>query len=503
MGRAVAASAPPQKQAAGLAAITACVMAATVMQALDVTIANVALPYMQGSLSASLTQINWVLTSYIVAAAIMTPPTGWLTARFGRKPVFLFAVAGFTIASVLCGLATSLEQMVLFRLLQGVFGAPLVPLSQAVLLDSYPRERHGYAMALWGMGVMIGPILGPTLGGWLTDNFSWHWVFLINLPVGVLTFLGLSAVMPATPPDPGKRLDWFGFATMSLAIGALQLMLDRSEQLDWFSSPEIVIEAALSLLGAYLFVVHILTARNPFIEPAIFRDRNLVTGLLFIAVAAGIMVTTLALLVPFAQSLLGYPALTVGTVMMPRGIGTMVSMMLVGRIIHRVDMRLLLFIGLSLTALSLHGMSGFTLNSGMADIISTGLLQGFGLGMIFIPLSTLSFSTLPAEHRPQGTALYSLLRNIGSSILVSTTVFVLSSNQSLLQADLVQHVTPFSDIVRWLPEMWNPATDTGRAALAAEVTRQTMLIAYNDCFRLLMLIAVASMPAVLLIRQPR
>ncbi|WP_428248739.1 DHA2 family efflux MFS transporter permease subunit [Ferrovibrio sp.] len=502
MGGSVAARTSPGASAS-VAAVTACVLAATVMQSLDMTIANVALPYMQGSLSASLTQINWVLTSYIVAAAIMTPPTGWLSSRFGRKPVFLAAVAGFTIASLLCGIATSLEQMVVFRLLQGVFGAPLVPLSQSVLLDIYPRERHGYAMAIWGTGAMLGPIMGPTLGGWLTEHFSWHWVFLINLPIGILTFLGLSAALPSTPPDASKRFDWFGFTTLSLAIGALQLLLDRGEQLDWFTSPEIVIEAALSLLGAYLFTVHILTARNPFIDPAIFRDRNLVTGLLFIAVVAGVMVTTLALLVPFAQGLLGYPATTVGTVMMPRGIGTMVSMMLVGRIIDRIDMRIPLLIGLGLTALSLHGMSRFNLESGVFDLYSTGLLQGFGLGLVFTPLSTLSFATLPAAYRPQGTSLYSLLRNTGASIMISSTVFLLSTNQRLLQADLVQHVTPFSDVVRWLPNIWNPAHEAGRAALAAEVTRQTMMMAYTDCFRLLMLITLASMPLVLFVRQPR
>src|SRR5689334_4684227 len=245
----------PQEAGGNRAAITICVMLATIMQALDTTIANVALPYMQGSLSATLDQINWVLTSYIVAAAIMTPPTGWLAARFGRKRVFLCAVAGFTVASVLCGIASSIEEMVLFRLLQGVFGAPLVPLSQSVLLDSYPKERHGSAMAMWGVGVMVGPILGPTLGGYLTEWYNWRWVFFINLPVGILAFAGLYWFLPRRFNRTGAPFDWFGFLMLSLGVGALQMMLDRGEQLDWFGSREIVLEAALSALGFYLFLV--------------------------------------------------------------------------------------------------------------------------------------------------------------------------------------------------------------------------------------------------------
>jgi len=256
-------------------------MLATIMQALDTTIANVALPYMQGSLSATLDQINWVLTSYIVAAAIMTPVTGFFANRFGRKRFFLVTVVGFTAASVLCGMAATLEQMVVFRLLQGVFGAPLVPLSQSVLLDSYPRERHGSAMAIWGVGVMVGPILGPTLGGWLTEYYNWRWVFYINVPVGIATFFGLSAYLPETRISK-LSFDWFGFLTLGLAIGALQMLLDRGVQLDWFSSTEIIFETALACLAAYLFAVHTFTSERPFINPQMFKDRNFSIGLVFI-----------------------------------------------------------------------------------------------------------------------------------------------------------------------------------------------------------------------------
>jgi DHA2 family multidrug resistance protein len=355
--------------------ITACVMMATIMQALDTTIANVALPYMQGSLSATQDQINWVLTSYIVAAAIATPVTGFLAARFGRRRLFLTAVAGFTGASVLCGIAGSLEQMVLFRLLQGIFGAPLVPMSQSVLLDSYPKERHGSAMAIWGVGVMVGPILGPTLGGWLTESYNWRFVFYVNLPVGILTFLGLSAFLSESRISK-LPFDWFGFATMSLFIGALQMMLDRGEQMDWFSSTEIVLEAALAGLSLYLFLVHTATSERPFIDPKMFKDRNFSIGLFFIFVVGIILLATLALLTPYLQNLMGYPVITAGLVLAPRGIGTMIAMMIVGRIIGRVDPRSLIIFGLLLTAFALYEMAGSTPDVSQGVLVRTGIVQG-------------------------------------------------------------------------------------------------------------------------------
>ena len=334
---------------ANVALLTVCVMLATIMQALDTTIANVALPYMQGSLSATTDQINWVLTSYIVAAAIATPVTGFLEQRLGRKRLFQIAVVGFTVASVLCGIAMSLPEMVLFRVLQGLFGASLVPLSQAVLLDSYPKEKHGSAMAMWGVGVMVGPILGPVIGGWLTEAYNWRWVFYINVPIGILTFFGLSACLSETPVRKGG-FDWFGFAMLSLAIGSFQMMLDRGEQLDWFSSTEVVIEAVLAALAFYLFLVQTFTVKNPFIDPAIFKDRNLSVGLCFIFVVGIILLASLALITPYLQNLMGYPVITAGLVLAPRGIGTMLAMMVVGRIINRVDPRALLVLGLLITA---------------------------------------------------------------------------------------------------------------------------------------------------------
>jgi MFS transporter, DHA2 family, multidrug resistance protein len=482
--------------------LTLCVMLATIMQALDTTIANVALPYMMGSLSATLDQINWVLTSYIVAAAIMTPVTGFLTARFGRKRVFLATVAGFTGASVLCGMAASLEQMVLFRLLQGVFGAPLVPLSQSVLLDSYPKERHGSAMALWGVGVMVGPILGPTLGGWLTEYYNWRWVFYINLPVGILTFLGLSAFLSETKLSK-ISLDWLGFLSLSLGIGALQMMLDRGEQLDWFSSAEVQIEAALMVLGFYLFTVQTLTAEKPFIDPRILRDRNFAVGLMFIFVVGIILLATLALLTPYLQNLMGYPVLTAGLILAPRGMGTMAAMLVCGRLINRMDPRILLGLGFGLTAFVLWEMTGFTPDVSQWTLIRTGVMQGMGLGFMFVPLSTVTFATLTPEYRTQGTALYSLSRNIGSSIGISFVSFLLARNTQIAHADIAASVTPYNEAMKdpAVASIWNMATELGRMALNSEITRQATIIAYADDFKLMMIVALAALPLLLFLHK--
>lgn len=492
-----------------LALLTVCIMLATIMQALDTTIANVALPYMQGSLSATADQINWVLTSYIVAAAIATPVTGFLEARLGRKRLFLIAVAGFTAASVLCGIAVSLPEMVAFRLVQGLFGASLVPLSQAVLLDSYPKEKHGSAMAMWGMGVMVGPILGPTLGGWLTEAYNWRWVFYINVPIGIVTFLGLSAYLAETKTSRAG-FDWFGFAMLSIAIGSLQMMLDRGEQLDWFSSTEIWIEAVLAALAFYLFLVQTFTlkiaaGKQPFIDPSIFKDRNFTIGLCFIFVVGIILLASLALITPYLQNLMGYPVVTAGLVLAPRGMGTMVAMMIVGRLINRVDPRVLLASGLLLTAAVLWEMTGFTPDVSEWTLIRTGILQGLGLGFMFVPLSTITFATLPGHLRTQGTALYSLVRNIGSSIGISLVIFLLTRNTQLVHAELAGRVTPFNDALAALApgRIWDMATTLGRAALNAEVTKQAAVVAYANDFKLMMVVALVALPLIFLLKRSK
>jgi DHA2 family multidrug resistance protein len=482
--------------------ITLSIMLATIMQVLDTTIANVALPTMTGDLGASQDTITWVLTSYIVAAAIMTPLTGWLSDRFGRKQLFLTTIVGFTVASMACGMAWSLESMVLFRVLQGIFGAAIVPLSQTFLLDINPKERHGSAMAMWGAGIMVGPIIGPTLGGWLTESFNWRWVFFINLPVGILAFLGSASYLPVV----ARRLrgfDFFGFAMLSLGVGTLQLMLDRGEQIDWFAAPEIWIELGLAITGFWVFGIHLATSKETFIDPRIFRDRNFVTGLVFIFVVGIILLASLALLPPMLSHLFNYPTITTGIVMAPRGVGTMISMLLVGRLVQKVDARLLVVTGLLLTALSLYYMTGFSPQMDDYLIILSGVIQGLGLGLVFVPLSTVAFATLDPHHRTDAASLFSLVRNIGSSIGISVVTVFLTQNTEINHAELVANVTPFNPALIAAA----PAAAAGDPAALAQidnlVTGQAMMISYIDDFKLMMIITLCAIPLALLLRKPR
>ena len=484
--------------------ITVSIMLATIMQAVDTTIANVALPHIQGSMSATVDQIAWVLTSYIVASAVMTPPTGYLASRFGRKRIFMIAVAGFTISSMLCGAATSLPELVLFRIMQGAFGAGLVPLSQAVLLDSYPRHRHGSAMAIWGLGVMVGPILGPTLGGYITDLYNWRWVFYINLPVGLLALAGLYSFVPETLRSSERKFDVFGFAMLSLSIGALQMMLDRGQGQDWFSSGEIITEAVLGALCLYLFVVHMLTHPRPFIEPGLFRDRNFVMGLIFIFIFGIVLLATMALMPPFLQNLMGYPVMTTGVVLAPRGVGTMVAMLIVGRLIERVDARYLIFVGSLLIAVSMNEMSGFTTQVGIDEIVRTGIIQGLGMGLVFVPLSTVSFATLAPHYRTEATALFSLLRNIGSSIGISLVVGMLGMYTQVNHAMIAAHVTPLNPLMQapFLPPSWSLDDTAGLAAFNSEINRQAATIGYLNDFKFMVYVTLAALPLLPLMRRP-
>jgi MFS transporter, DHA2 family, multidrug resistance protein len=482
--------------------ITVCVMMATIMQALDTTIANVALPYMQGSLSATLDQVSWVLTSYIVAAAIMTAPVGWLATRFGIKRVLVTCASGFTVASMLCGIAQSIEEIVLFRLLQGMFGAALVPLSQAVMLTIYPPERRGWAMSLWGMGVMIGPIMGPTLGGWLTETYSWRWVFYINLPFGIATVLGLLAFMRDAPATRRPGFDWLGFAALSIAIGALQLMLDRGEQLGWFDSTEIVVEACLSAITFYFFLAHTLTWPNPFIPLEIFRDRNFVVGLVFMFVCGVLLLASMALLAPFLQNVMGYPIVDAGWLLGTRGVGMMAAMLVAGRLLNRIGPRLLLLLGLSASAFSLYHCTDFSPDTARSTIVWTSVVQGIGLGFMFVPLNTVALSTLPPALRTEGTAMWTLIRNLGSSIGVSIVIATLTNKTTVIRARLVEGVTDFNQgLADPLAAPLDPATETGRALLDNLVNQQAAIIAYANDFKLIMVLCLLAMPLILLIRS--
>ena len=479
--------------------ITVMIMLATIMQVLDTTIANVALPNMTGDLGASQDTITWVLTSYIVAAAIMTPVTGWLADRIGKRELFLVSIVGFVVTSVACGLAWSLNSMVAFRLMQGVFGAAIVPLSQTFLLDINPREKAGQAMAMWGAGIMVGPIIGPTLGGWLTESYNWRWVFLVNLPVGIVAFLGCLAYLPRAPRRP-RRFDFFGFAMLSIGIGALQLLLDRGGEVDWFSATEIWIYAFLAVSGMWVFVIHILGAEKPFLEPAMFMDRNFATGLLFIFIVGIILLASLALLPPMLSRIFGYPVITVGLVMGPRGVGTMISMILVGKLVQIVDARILVTVGLLLTAGSLHFMTQFSPQMGSGPVIWTGVMQGVGLGLVFVPLTTIAFATIPNHFRADATSLFSLVRNIGSSIGISIVSVMLARNVQINHAELGANISRYNPNLTNLIPQGNLAT---LGQLDALVNQQALMISYNNDFKLMMLVTLCAIPLSLLLRAPK
>jgi DHA2 family multidrug resistance protein len=482
--------------------VTIGVMMAVLLQVLDTTIANVALPLMQASLSATQESINWVLTSYIVASAIALPISGWLADRVGRKRLLLISVVGFTIASVLCASAVSLTEMVMFRALQGVSGAFIVPLAQATLFDINPREKHGQAMALFGGGVMIGPILGPVLGGWLTDNYNWRWVFLVNLPVGVICTFIMLRFMPKAEKHR-RSFDILGFALLAIALGALQMFLDRGEQKDWFESWEIIFEAGLAIGAAWMFVVHMITAKNPLFGRSMFTDRNFSTGLIFMAVTGVLLLGGLALLPPLLQNLYGYSVLQSGFLTAPRGVGTLISMLLAGRLTGKIDARLLVGIGVALMGISLWMMTGFALDQPSQPVIMSGVVQGLGLGLIFVPLQSLAFETLAPKMRTTAAALLNLSRNIGGSVGISIVSAQLVRMTQVAHADMASSITEqtIPTVDPTLLQTIAPQGSTALAMINAEVTRQALFIAYLDDFKLMMLVTFAVLPLLLLMRR--
>jgi DHA2 family multidrug resistance protein len=482
--------------------ITLAIMLATIMQVLDTTIANVALPSMVGDLGASQDTINWVLTSYIVAAAIMTPATGWLSDRFGKRELFLVSIAGFVLMSVACGLAWSLPSMVAFRLMQGVFGAAIVPLSQVFLLDINPREKAGQAMAMWGAGIMVGPIIGPTLGGWLTESYNWRWVFLINLPVGLLAFAGSALFLPASKTNP-RRFDVFGFAMLSLGIGALQLMLDRGAEVDWFSAAETWLYLYLTVIGFWIFCVHVATTSQPFLDPQMFRDRNFVMGLIFIFVVGIILLASLALLPPMLARIYGHTAILSGLVMAPRGVGTMVSMLVVGRLVRLIDARILVTLGLGLTSVSLWMMTGFTPQMDDRLVIESGIVQGLGLGLVFVPLSTVAFATIEPRFRADATSLFSLVRNIGSAIGISVVSVLLTRNVQVMHMELGGKMTATNPMLQQLLPGAVAGNQATLQSLDNLVNLQALMIAYVNDFKLMLIVTLCAIPLALTLRRPR
>ncbi|MEL7686388.1 DHA2 family efflux MFS transporter permease subunit [Citromicrobium bathyomarinum] len=481
------------------------IMAASLIQILDTTIANVAIPHMQSSLGATAESVTWVLTSYIIASAVAMPATGWLGDRIGARRLFIFSVAGFILASMMCGMAQNLGEMVLFRALQGITGAFIPPLSQSFMLDTSKPSRHPQVMAIWGLGIMIGPILGPILGGWLTESANWRWVFYVNLPVGLLA---LALLMAQLPHRDGKRrkFDLFGFLMLGIALSSLQLLLDRGSQLDWFQSGEIWLYAFLLGSSSWIAVVHFVTGREPLFETAIFADRNFVIALSFMLVIGVVMFANMALLPPMLQRLFGYGVIDTGIVLMPRGIGVMVSMQLSSLLMRRgFDARIIVGTGFAIAAYSQWMMAGWSLAADQWHFITTGLVQGLGLGLVFIPLNVMAFSTLPGHLRTDGSSLLNLLRSVGASVGISVTTVLLASNIQTAHADLGSHVTSATinavDISKL--DRFQPLGQTALSMIDLEINRQAAMIAYVDDFYLMMWLALAAIPLVLLMRKAK
>jgi len=471
------------------------VVLATLLSTLDSTIVNVALPHMQGSLQANQDQIAWVLTTYIVMLAIAMPLTGWLGTRFGLRRVLSISALGFTLGSVGCGFAANLGEMIFFRLVQGAFGAALVPLSQVALVQEYPRSQQARVMALWTMGVMVGPILGPTLGGYLTDTLSWRWAFFINVPVGILAYLGILEGLEASHQDHSRPFDWLGFLLLSLAIGLLQMMLDRGHSLDWFSSPEILAEAFFGALCFYMFVVHAFTTPHPFVDPHLFRDRNFAVSLALMFVIGMSLVTPAVLVPTFLQSLQGYSPLQAGTLQASRGIAAIVAILIAGRLVGRLESRLIITFGVIASAISLTMLGHFSLDTPRNDILYTTLIVGLASPFIFVPLSVAAYTTLAAERRAEAGVMMTLMRNIGSSIGISVAVTTLSRSTQVNSSYLAEHFSAF-DVQRWHALGAAPGANVPTAEIVGEIQRQAAVIAYANVYYLLAVATVVVLPMV-------
>ena len=482
--------------------ITVSVMLATIMTQLDTTIANVALPHMAGSVSASADQITWVLTSYIVAAAIMTPTSGWFAARLGNKRVFVVAIIGFTVASALCGIAQSLGQIVVFRVLQGMFGAAMMPLTQAVIYDIYPVEERGQAMSIWAVGSMVSPVAGPVLGGWLTEDFSWRWVFYINLPLGILALLGVLTFLSDDKHKTPPKFDAMGFALLGLGVAALQLCLDRGQGRGWFDSTEIVIEAAVAAVALLLFLIHTLTAERSFVPLALFKDRNFVGSTVLGFIVGMLVFSVLALLPSLMQNLMGYPVVTSGIVSAPRGVGSVLAMFFAGRYSNRFDPRMMMLIGLILLSIGFFEMSGFSLDMDSSFLVITGFIQGLGMGLIFMPMSLLVFTTLQPSLRADGAGVNALIRNLGNSIGISLMEVMYTRNSAAVHARLSEPIRADNPIMQSSGQILSLASPQGVAGLVGEVSRQASMVAYIDVFRLMAIITLVIAPLVLCVRSP-
>ncbi|MFV0296374.1 MAG: DHA2 family efflux MFS transporter permease subunit [Hyphomicrobiaceae bacterium] len=488
------------------AMITATAILASMIYSIDWTIAAVALPHMQGTFSATQDQIAWTMTSYIVISAITLPTTGWLSSVLGRKRLFNTAIAGFTIFSLLCGAAQSLEAEIAARACQGAFGAFLIPLSQALILDNYPKEKHAQATALWGLGVILGPVVGPTIGGYLTEEYSWRWVFYVGVPVGIIAFIGGLFFLPSGDRDKKPlEFDWIGFIALAVGVGALQLMIDRGERQDWFESLEVQIEAGISILGFYVFIVHALSAKSPIVNLRLMLDRNYALGLILAFLYGVLTLPPMILMPPLLADLRGYPVVQIGLLLSPRGVGLMLAMLVLGRIGDRIDPRLTLAFGFGLISCSSLAMSGWSINVTAWPIVWTGVLQGLGAGAIVVPLGAVTFATLDSRHRTEAASMWNLVRSAGSSIGIALAVFIVTRMASVNRAGLVEHVSHYNSMFTY-PRFagWgSPEVGTSLAHLNVELTRQATMIGYINVFYLTAWTAMLTIPLVMLLNQQR
>ncbi len=483
--------------------LTIGIMTASLLQILDSTIANVAIPHMQSTLGATSDEISWVLTSYIVSTAIAMPITGWLADRIGSRRLFILSVAGFVLSSMLCGMAQNIEEMVLFRALQGVTGAFISPLSQAAMIDTNKPSRQPQMMALWGMGIMVGPILGPLIGGWLTENWNWRWVFYVNVPLGAVALAIMMAELPSRPINR-RRFDLTGFILVGIALTSVQLLLDRGNHVDWFDSGESWIYLLLALSTAWMAAVHLIGARDPLFDRALFADANFVVSLAFMVVVGMVMFATMALLPPMLQRLFGYGVLDTGWAMMPRGVGTMLAMQATGYLIRRgVDPRMLVAMGFAVAGLSLWEMSQWSLGVDYLHVATSGFIQGVGMGMVFIPLNASAFATLPPRLRTDGSSLINLFRSIGASVGISMVTALLARNVQQAHSDLGQNITGSAiDLIdASTADRFQVAGEAVLRMLDLEVNRQAAMIAYISDFHLMMWLSFAAIPLVLVMRR--
>ena len=480
--------------------ILATLTLASTLYAMSMTIANIALPQLQGALAATQDQIAWTVTFNIVATAVVTPMTGWLTHRFGQRHVMLVAILGFAVASVLCGSATSLIELVVYRVVQGAFGAPLVPLSQAIILGVFPRRLHGMATAIWGMGVVFGPIIGPVVGGYVSEAYSWRWVFYVTVPFSLVALLGSWLYIRETARNRDSRLDWTGFVSLSLGLAALQMMLDRGNRLDWFTSTEIILEAAVAVFCFYTFTVHILTTRTPYLNPWLLKDRNYTLGVLLVFLYGTLNFTPLVLYPPMLQELRGYPESVIGMLLAARGIGALVGNFLVVWI-SRNDPRIGLTLGFLAQAISCWMLAQFDINMTTAGVAWASAIQGLGVGFAWVPLTVMMFSGIHPRHIPEGASVLHLVRNIGSSIYISLTITLVIRSTAHNYTDMRARIGPFERLLElpYLMGQWSTDSTTGLAQLSGEIVRQSAMIGYINAFYLLAFTGFAALPLIYLV----